>query len=137
MVGFDHYVRALGDPQYLLLFVAGVVLIWAAYRLRAPLASPILAPGSSERRLRPLYVRIAWGAVVLLGLWVGLAQGLSGLVETGDPALYNGFKVTFFYAVGTIPFQLSLATSLAYLLFKITRARGAFRTLFFLPYVTP
>ena len=30
-----------------------------------------------------------------------------------------------------------MATGLAYLLFKITRASGAFRTLFFLPYVTP
>ena len=128
VVGFDHYVRAVGDVQYLLPFVAGVGLVWAAYRLRTTL---------SERDLRPLYVRIAWGAVVLLGLWVGLIQGLSGLVETGDPALYNGFKVTFFYAVGTIPFQLSLATGLAYLLFKITRAKGAFRMLFFLPYVTP
>ena len=137
VVGFDHYVRALGDPQYLLPFVAGIGLVWTAYRLRAALASPIPATGSSERSLRSLYVRIAWGAVALLGLWVGLAQGLGGLVETGDPALYNGFKVTFFYAVGTIPFQLSLATGLAYLLFKITRARGAFRTLFFLPYITP
>ena len=128
VVGFDHYVRALGDLHYLLPLVAGIVLIWAAYRLRTAL---------SERGLRLLYVRIAWGGVVLLGLWVGLAEGLGGLVETGDPVLYNGFKVTFFYAVGTIPFQLSLATGLAYLLFKITRARGAFRTLFFLPYVTP
>ena len=130
VVGFDHYVRALGDPQYLIPFVAGIGLVWAAYRLRVTLSE-------SERGLRPRYVRIAWSAVVLLGLWVGLAQGLGGLVATGDPALYNGFKVTFFYAVGTIPFQLSLATGLAYLLFKITRARGAFRTLFFLPYVTP
>ena len=128
VIGFDHYARALGDPQYLLPFVAGIGLVWAAYRLRTTL---------SERGLRPLYVRIAWSAAVLLGLWVGLAQGLGGLVATGDPALYNGFKVTFFYAVGTIPFQLSLATGLAYLLFKITRARGAFRTLFFLPYITP
>ena len=128
VVGFDHYVRAMGDSQYLLPVVAGIGLVWAAYRLRSTLF---------ERGLRPRYVRIAWGAVALLGLWVGLAQGLSGLVETGDPALYNGFKVTFFYAVGTIPCQLSLATGLAYLLFKIARARGAFRTLFFLPYVTP
>ncbi len=128
LIGFDHYVRALGDPQYLLPFVAGIGLVWVAYRLCATL---------SERGLRPLYVHTAWGAVVLLGLWVGLAQGLGGLVATGDPALYNGFKVTFFYAAGTIPFQLSLATGLAYLLFKITRARGAFRTLFFLPYITP
>ena len=55
VVGFDHYVRALGDPHYLLPFVAGVGLVWAAYRLRA--TSPI---SESERGLRPLYVRIAW-----------------------------------------------------------------------------
>lgn len=128
VVGFDHYVRALGDSQYLLVFIAGVGLVCAAYRLRATL---------SKRGLRPLYVRSAWGVVVLSGLWLGVVQGLGGLVETGDPVLYNGFKVTFFYAVGTIPCQLSLATGLAYLLFKIARARGAFRTLFFLPYVTP
>lgn len=128
VVGFDHYVRALGDSQYLLVFIAGVGLVCAAYRLRATL---------SKRGLRPLYVRIAWGIVVLSGVWLGVVQGLGGLVETGDPVLYNGFKVTFFYAVGTIPCQLSLATGLAYLLFKIARARGAFRTLFFLPYVTP
>lgn len=128
VVGFDHYVRALGDSQYLLVFIAGVGLVCAAYRLRATL---------SKRGLRLLYVRIAWGIVVLSGLWLGVVQGLGGLVETGDPVLYNGFKVTFFYAVGTIPCQLSLATGLAYLLFKIARARGAFRTLFFLPYVTP
>ena len=128
VVGLDHYVRAVGNAEYLLPFVAGVGLVWAAYRLRTTL---------SERGLRPRYVCVAWSVVALLGLWLGLAQGLGGLVETGDPALYNGFKVTFFYAVGTIPFQLSLATGLAYLLFKITRASGAFRTLFFLPYVTP
>ena len=128
VVGFDHYVRALGDSQYLLAFIAGVGLVCVAYRLRATL---------SKRGLRPLYVRIAWGVVVLSGLWLGVVRGLGGLVETGDPVLYNGFKVTFFYAVGTIPCQLSLATGLAYLLFKIARAKGAFRTLFFLPYVTP
>lgn len=128
VVGFDHYVRALGDSQYLLAFIAGVGLVCVAYRLRASL---------SKRGLRPRYVRIAWGIVVLSGIWLGVIQGLGGLVETGDPVLYNGFKVTFFYSVGTIPCQLSLATGLAYLLFKIARARGAFRTLFFLPYVTP
>lgn len=128
VVGFDHYVRALGDSQYLLAFIAGVGLDCVAYRLRAPL---------SKRGLRPRYVRTAWGIVVLSGLWLGVVRGLGGLVETGDPVLYNGFKVTFFYAVGTIPCQLSLATGLAYLLFKIARAKGAFRTLFFLPYVTP
>lgn len=127
VVGFDHYIRALGDSQHLLAFIAGMGLVCAAYRFRAAL---------SKRGLRPRYVCIASGVVIVSGLWLG-GQGLGGLVETGDPVLYNGFKVTFFYTVGTIPCQLSLATGLAYLLFKVARARGAFRTLFFLPYVTP
>lgn len=54
-----------------------------------------------------------------------------------DPSLYNGFKVTAFYALGTIPAELALSTVLASLLFNILRGKGLFRTLFFLPYITP
>ena len=128
LIGLDHYRRTLGDPQNLLFFIAGLVLVWAAYRLRTTLR------GRGQPRLQS---HIAWVAVLLPGLWVLFDLGLSGLLATGDPALYNGFKVTFFYAAGTIPFQLSLATGLAYLLFKSMRAKGTFRVLFFLPYVTP
>ena len=128
VVGFDHYVRALGDPAHLVFLLLGFALVWAAYRLRGILV---------ERGLQLPLAHLAWGAVLLPGLWVMLGPGLDGLVETGDPALYNGFKVTFFYAAGTIPFQLSLATGLAYLLFKSMRAKGTFRVLFFLPYITP
>ena len=128
VVGFDHYVRALGDPAHLVFLLLGFALVWGAYRLRGILF---------ERGLQLPLAHLAWGAVLLPGLWVMLGPGLDGLVETGDPALYNGFKVTFFYAAGTIPFQLSLATGLAYLLFKSMRAKGTFRVLFFLPYITP
>ena len=128
LIGFDHYRRTLGDPQNLLFFIAGLILIWAAYRVRTMLRA----------RGQPRFqVNIALVAMLFPGLWVLLDQGVSGLTATGDPALYNGFKVTFFYAAGTIPFQLSLATGLAYLLFKSMRAKGTFRVLFFLPYVTP
>ena len=128
VIGFDHYVRALGDPQHLLYLLLGLGFVWAAYRLRHTLI---------DRGLRSSYAYLAWGAILLPGLWVLFEPGLDGLAKTGDPALYNGFKVTFFYAVGTIPLQLSLATGLAYLLFKSMRAKGSFRILFFLPYVTP
>ena len=128
VIGFDHYLRALGEPHYLLLLLAGFGLVWAAYRLRSVLRA---------RGLPISQVYLAWGAMLLAGLWVLFEWGLNGLVETGDPALYNGFKVTFFYAVGTIPLQLGLATGLAYLLFKSMWAKGTFRIAFFLPYVTP
>ena len=128
VIGFDHYLRALGEPHYLLLCLTGLGLVWAANHLRSVLRA---------RGLPITQVYLAWGALLLPGLWVLFELGLNGLVETGDPALYNGFKVTFFYAVGTIPLQLSLATGLAYLLFKSMRAKGIFRIVFFLPYVTP
>jgi len=127
LVGFEHYGRALGDLQYLLYFALGAVLWWCVSRLRLVLKkrdSPPLLYYSSIA----LYVPVVW---VLLNL------GLNGMLETGDPRLYNGFKVTFFYALGTIPCQLSVALILAYLLFKSLRGKSVFRVMFFLPYVTP
>ena len=59
------------------------------------------------------------------------------MVESGDLRLYNGFKVTAFYALGTIPVQLCVALVLSNLLFHSRRAQGPFRVAFFLPYVTP
>ena len=53
-----------------------------------------------------------------------LVYGLYGLLNTGDYSLYNGFKVTIFYAIGTIPFQLSIALFLAYLLFNSLRGKA-------------
>lgn len=124
-VGFEHYGRALGEGQYLLWFLVGLLLLWGVSRLRSALFSHRAA---LYRASALLYVPV---------FWVLLSFGLDGMLDTGDQRLYNGFKVTFFYAVGTIPIQLSIALGLAYLLFKSLRGKGIFRVLFFLPYVTP
>jgi multiple sugar transport system permease protein len=124
-VGFEHYGRALGEGQYLLWFLVGLLLLWGVSRLRSALSSHRTA---LHRASALLYVPV---------FWVLLSFGLDGMLDTGDQRLYNGFKVTFFYAVGTIPIQLSIALGLAYLLFKSLRGKGIFRVLFFLPYVTP
>ena len=124
-VGFEHYGRALGEGQYLLWFLVGLLLLWGVSRLRSALSSH---RGVLYRASALLYVPV---------FWVLLSFGLDGMLDTGDQRLYNGFKVTFFYAVGTIPIQLSIALGLAYLLFKSLRGKGIFRVLFFLPYVTP
>jgi multiple sugar transport system permease protein len=124
-VGFEHYGRALGEGQYLLWFLVGLFLLWGVSRLRSALSSHRAA---LYRASALLYVPV---------FWVLLSFGLDGMLDTGDQRLYNGFKVTFFYAVGTIPIQLSIALGLAYLLFKSLRGKGIFRVLFFLPYVTP
>jgi len=124
-VGFEHYGRALGEGHYLFWFIIGLFLLWVVSRLRSALSSNHAA---SNRISALLYVP---------ALWILLSLGLDGMLDTGDERLYNGFKVTFFYAVGTIPIQLSIALGLAYLLFKSLRGKSVFRVLFFLPYVTP
>ena len=68
------------------------------------------------------------------GAFVGLEQYARALV---DPQLYNGFKVTVFYALGAVPVEICLSLGLAYLLFKALTGKGFFRVLYFLPFVTP
>jgi multiple sugar transport system permease protein len=124
-IGFEHYGRALGDGQFLLWFLIGLVALGVVARLRQMDA------------MRTGWLGWAAWFLYVPALWILLSWGLSGMLETGDERLYNGFKVTFFYALGTIPIQLSIALGLAYLLFKSLRGKGVFRVLFFLPYVTP
>ncbi len=124
-IGLEHYSRIVGDGQNALWFVVGIALFWAVAQLRKALRS---RGGALHSASWLLYAVAAW---------ILLSWGLSGLLDTGDSRLYNGFKVTFFYAAGTIPIQLSIALGLAYLLFKSLRGKSVFRVLFFLPYVTP
>ncbi len=49
LIGLDHYRRTLGEPQNLLFFIAGLALVWAAYRLRTTLRGR----GQPRRRRRP------------------------------------------------------------------------------------
>jgi len=126
--GFDHYLRALGEPKFLVLFVVGLVLLWGAYRVYRSLKD------RQGGGYLPVLIGVGLG---LPALWLLLDQGLGGLLETGDHRLYNGLKITLFYALGTIPIQLGISMLLAYLLFKSLRAKGVFRILLFLPYVTP
>lgn len=116
-VGLRHYARALGDPQWLVLGVAGLGLVWVARRL--------------WRRHR-----LAAGAALAVGLVV-FARGFLGVCASADPRLVNAFKVTAYYALGTIPFEVAGAMLLALLLYRILTARTFFRVLFFLPYITP
>jgi multiple sugar transport system permease protein len=53
-----------------------------------------------------------------------------------DPAFWNSLKVTVFYVIGTVPFQLAIALLVAYLLFQNIRGKSALRVIYFLPYIT-
>ncbi|MBA2942560.1 sugar ABC transporter permease [Paenibacillus sp. CGMCC 1.16610] len=72
------------------------------------------------------YIRIFTEDLVVQDPTVGLQLGPVG----------QGFMVTVFYAIGTIPLSLLLSFFVAYVLFHITKGRTLLRVLFFLPYIT-
>ncbi len=65
--------------------------------------------------------------------FAGLAN-YSRALSSGE--FWNSLVVTCYYAAGTISVTLILSFVIASALFRLARARGLFRTLYFLPYVT-
>ena len=114
-------------PQ-LITVSAGVLLLWPAWRLWRS------AEGQTGHRL---FILRIFAAVVLMVAAVLLIVEIPTIVASGDPTLWNGLKVTVFFSLGTVPIQLTIALFLSVLLFGQKRGAGAFRVIFFLPYVTP
>lgn len=51
------------------------------------------------------------------------------------PEFWSSLQTTLFYALGTVPLTMALALVIAYLLFQKIRARSAYRTIYFMPYI--
>jgi ABC-type sugar transport system permease subunit len=81
-------------------------------------------------------LKLAAAGMLLVAAWLFIAR-LPAVIEQGDPDMWEGLKVTVFYSLGTVPFQLGFGMLLAILLFQRLRGSELFRMLYFLPYVTP
>ena len=57
--------------------------------------------------------------------------------ELGDQDYFRSLIYTVFYSAGTVPVQLGVSLVLAYILFQGVRGQGAFRLLYFMPYIAP
>jgi ABC-type sugar transport system permease subunit len=91
---------------------------------------------SKEYSNKRFWLKIFGALTLLVGGWI-LAGEIPAIVAAGDKDLWTGLKVTIFFSLGTVPFQLSIAMFLAILLFQKLKGSEFFRMLFFLPYVTP
>jgi len=85
---------------------------------------------------RAFWSRILGALVLLVGGWLLISE-LPTVIASGDEDMWEGLKVTIFYSLGTVPFQLSISMFLAILLFQKMAGSELFRMLYFLPYVTP
>jgi len=57
--------------------------------------------------------------------------------ELGDQVFFKSLIYTLFYSIGTVPVQLGVSLLLAYVLFQGVKGQGAFRLLYFMPYIAP
>lgn len=78
-------------------------------------------------------------ALIIAGLGAMLTAAGYGmmLATSGEEAFIRGLTITLYFALGSVPIQLSLSLVLAYILYQNLRGREFFRMLFFIPYVTP
>lgn len=73
---------------------------------------------------------------VIQGPFRGLGNYTDILFGTRAEAFWRSLSTTFTYAAITIPFEIAFALVIAYVLFQKMAARGVYRTLYYLPYVT-
>jgi multiple sugar transport system permease protein len=66
-----------------------------------------------------------------------LGIGFSRMSVNGHEDYLHGLTITLYYALGSVPIQLSFGLILAYVLYQNIRGKEFFRMMFFLPYVTP
>ncbi|MFN2233658.1 MAG: ABC transporter permease subunit [Anaerolineales bacterium] len=83
-----------------------------------------------------LILRLVAAIMLIIGAWVLVAE-LPRVIAAGDKDWWEGLKVTVFYSVGTVPFQLGISLVLATLLYQNIRGKSMYRLIYFLPYITP
>lgn len=93
---------------------------------------------SAERRVgsKAFWWRILAAFVLMVGGWLLIGE-IPTVLALGDPDLWKGLKVTIYFSMFTVPFQLAISLFLSVLLFQRIWGANTFRILYFLPYVTP
>ncbi len=114
-------------PQ-IITIATGVLLLVAAWF--------VWRSAEGQASNRAFWFRIVATLVLLVGGWLLIGE-IPAVVAAGDEDMWQGLKVTIFYSLGTVPFQLGISLFLAVLLFQQLAGSEFFRMLFFLPYVTP
>lgn len=105
--------------------------------------------GANDSALATMLLAPALGILLIFGafplVYAGYLSLFRGQVFIGSghyadalhsESFWDSLFVTCYYAAGTVPTTIVVSFLIANLLFRVTRFRGAFRTLYFLPYVT-
>jgi multiple sugar transport system permease protein len=114
-------------PQFITI-VGGMILLALAWLLWSR-ADKVRSNGK-------FFVYIFAAIFLMVGGWLLIGE-IPTIVASGDKDLWHGLKVTVFFSLGTVPFQLIIALFLSVLLFQKVPGSDFFRIVYFIPYVTP
>ncbi|WP_420642321.1 ABC transporter permease subunit [Candidatus Leptofilum sp.] len=81
-------------------------------------------------------LRFFAGILLMIGGWVLISE-LPVVIAEGDSDWWISLRTTIFYVIGALPAELFFGLVLATLLYQDIQAKGAFRMVYFLPYITP
>ncbi|GJM43061.1 MAG: hypothetical protein DHS20C20_33430 [Ardenticatenaceae bacterium] len=81
-------------------------------------------------------LRFFAGIILMVGGWVLISQ-LPAVIAEGDKDWWISLRTTIFYVIGALPAELFFGLVLATLLYQDIKAKGLFRMIYFLPYITP
>jgi multiple sugar transport system permease protein len=128
-IGFDNYIKALGDDLIgLLIFIGGFALLMVAYL--------IWTSAFKSMSNRKLIIGIMT-ALILIGAFFTISTGWFRINEVGDQRFLEALPITLYYSLGTVPAEIVIALALAYILFQKIKGQEVFRMFYFLPYITP
>lgn len=114
-------------PQFISIS-AGIILLVGAWQLWNN-AGKVQKTGIS-------WLHVIGAIFLMVGAWLLIGE-IPSIVASGDKDLWEGLKVTVFFSLGTVPWQLALSLFLAVILFQKVKGSNIFRIIYFIPYVTP
>ncbi|MEZ4589977.1 MAG: sugar ABC transporter permease [Chloroflexota bacterium] len=82
------------------------------------------------------FLRFFAAILLMVGGWVLISE-LPVIIAEGDEDWWISLRTTIFYVIGALPAELFLGLVLATLLYQEIKAKGLFRMIYFLPYITP
>jgi multiple sugar transport system permease protein len=117
----------LASGEWTYLVGAGLLLLaWLVWK----------GAGRTESTLGLILRLLSAIALIASAFWFFFVD-FQRMWDMGSQDFLKSLIYTVFYSVGTVPVQLGVSLVLAYVLFQGVRAQGAFRLLYFMPYIAP
>ncbi len=107
---------------------SGVLLLGAAWLL--------WRRAEKQYTNKGFWLHIFAAIALLIGGWLLIGE-IPVVISAGDKRVWDGLKITAFFSIGTVPFQLVISIFLSVLLFQKLKGSNIFRIIYFIPYVTP